>query len=243
MKKTIGFIGAGNMAGAIIKGMIKSNQFSGEEIAVYDTDAEKSKLLRDEMGVTICNNNIELIRECDAVLIAVKPNCLEELLKQIAQELDKQNTFVICIAAGQSIEKIESFLTGKNPIVRVMPNINAVASEAMSGYAKNEYVSKEDEEKAVKILKCFGKAIEIDESMFSVFSAVAGCAPAYVYLFADMLARCGVRDGMTKQKSLEIVLDEVIKSSNAFDKCDCDEQFCEIIKNGLNQAFEKDKKI
>lgn len=113
----------------------------------------------------------------------------------------------------------------------------------MSGYAKNEYVTKEDEEKAVEILKCFGKTVEIDEKMFSVFSAVAGCAPAYVYMFADTLARCGVRYGMTKQKSLEIVLDEIINTSKKFDKCDCDKQFFETIKKGLTEAYEKDRKI
>ena len=244
MKKTVGFIGAGNMASAIIHGMINSKVFRNDEIMVYDTDSEKTKALKEKLKISVANDNEELLKSSEAVLIAVKPASLPKLLPGLSKTFEKEKNFVISIAAGQSIEKLTSLIGVQLPIVRVMPNINAVCSQAISGYAKNEFVTKENLCLAEKLLNCFGKAVQIDESLFSVFSAVAGCSPAYVYLFANTLSQASVKYGFTKKESLSFVCDEIINAVKDFEKDETKEKELEnVVKLALKAAYEKDMKI
>ena len=239
----IGFIGAGNMASAIIHGMIESKKFNNNSIAVFDRDESKTELLKNELGITVAKSNEELIEKCATIILAVKPIVFPSLLPELSSAFEREKTFLISIAAGQELSKIKSLVKCDLPIVRVMPNINAVAGEAISGYTANEFVNEEETELAKKILNCFGKAVEIDEKLFSVFSAVAGCSPAYVYSFADTVSRTFVKYGITKKEAIDIVCNEIIKCVNETGKTEIDEEFDKIINSALKSAYEKDKKI
>lgn len=244
MKKTVGFIGAGNMASAIIQGMVNSGEFKGEEIEVFDMAEDKVRSLCEKSGICAAKDNINLIEDCECVVLAVKPNALPELLRNVGKKMSDERTFVVSIAAGQTTAKLREMIGYDLPIVRVMPNVNALAGQAISGYTHNDLVSESQLALAKKMLDCFGKSVEIDESLFSAFSAVAGCSPAYVYLFANTLASLGVADGLTKAHSLEVVCDEMRKISERADNTEINNKELEqIVKKALTAAFEKDSKM
>ena len=238
--KKIGFIGFGNMAEAIIKGLISSGNFEKSEIGVYDTDEIKLKKGASSLGITAFENNEKLIESCECVVLAVKPIALQRMIEPAKEIFCKVNPLVISIAAGQSIDKLISLLGYDASIVRVMPNINATALKAVSGFCASENVTENQKKFAVKVLDSFGESIEIEEDDFSAYSAIAGCSPAYVYLFTDALARVGVKYGLTKKESLEIVSSTVIETARKNIKSD-GEALNEIVLNALGAAYKKDK--
>lgn len=236
MKKTIGFIGAGNMASAIIGGMVSSGNFSGEEICVYDTDIEKTGALNKKYGLCVCQNNIDICEKCHAVLLAVKPVALPELLPSLTKTVEKEKNLIISIAAGQSVERLRSLLDCFVPIIRVMPNINALASQAVSGYTANELANEEHIALAEKILNSTGKAVRIDESLFSVYSAVAGCSPAYIYSLINTASEVGVKYGLYKSVSLDIVTNAVKNCAEKLSEGNIEDNINEFLSNEKNSA-------
>ena len=122
-----------------------------------------------------------------------------------------------------------------------MPNINAIATQAVSGYCTSENVTETDVESAVKILDSFGTSVRIDEEKFSVYSAVAGCSPAYIYVFMDAIARVGVKYGLTKKDALELISDTVIETLKNPDNSAENNKLNKIVLNAIEAAYNKDK--
>ncbi len=240
--KKVGFIGFGNMAEAIISGMISSGNYKREEIGAYDPDTKKLTSGAEKSGFTAFSSNEELISNCETVVIAVKPIALQSVLTSLQDVFCKANPLVISIAAGQSIMKLKNLLGYDAKLVRVMPNINATALQAVSGYVSSENVTDEEKQNALKILTSFGTAVAVDEEKFSIYSAVAGCSPAYVYLFIDAIARVGVKYGLTKRDSLAIVTDAVISAIRSDEKADR-EVLDEVVLNAIDAAYNKDKEM
>ncbi len=238
--KKIGFIGFGNMAEAIITGMISSGNFESNEIGAFDTDMNKLKSGADKLGITAFESNEELVSQCSCIVLAVKPITLQKVLTPLIDLLRKVNPLVISIAAGQSIERLKNYMEFDAKIIRVMPNINAIAGEAVSGYAFSDNVTEDDILTSIRILESFGTAVPVDEDEFSVYSAIAGCSPAYSYLFIDAVARVGVKYGLSKKDALEIVTTAVINKSNDFDLNNGSE-FEKIVFNAIEASYKKDK--
>ncbi len=238
--KTIGFIGLGNMAEAIISGLISSGNFSSDEIGAFRRDENKLKQSAEKLGIKAFESNEELVKNCKCIVLSVKPNALQEVLKPLKEIICKVNPLVISIAAGQSIEKLQSLIGLDAAVVRVMPNINAIAGKSVSGYAVSSEVSREQENFAVKFLKSFGDCVSVSEENFSAFSAIAGCSPAYAYLFFDAIARVGVKYGLTKKDALEIVSSAVIDSASADKKID-ENKLDAVVLNAIIAAYNKDK--
>lgn len=209
----IGFFGAGNMASAIVGGAVSSGNFDCSSIYVYDTDKAKAELLKAEFSVNVCDTQDELTEICDAVILAVKPNVFSELLPSISAKLKEKNTLVVSIAAGKTISFIENLLGYKASVIRIMPNINATVFEAMSAYCFNDKVSDEGKEFVGSLCSSFGKAMELPESYFPLFGVIAGCSPAFSYMYIDALARAAVKNGMNKQMALEIAAQSVLGSA------------------------------
>ncbi len=238
--KRVGFIGLGNMAEAIIKGLISSGNFKCEEIGAFRTDTDKLNKSAKELGITAFSSNEELVENCECVVLAVKPNALQKVLEPIKEVMRKANPLVISIAAGQTTDKLTQMIGFNAPIVRVMPNINAIVGKAVSGYTNTQAVTDEQLNIAVKILNSFGTSVPVEEENFSAFSAIAGCSPAYVYLFIDAISRVGVKYGLTKKEALEIVTDTVLNTAS--DSTDIEtSQLDEIVLNAINAAYNKDK--
>lgn len=237
----IGFIGFGNMAEAIITGMISSGNYKKEDIGAFDPDTTKLNSGAEKLGITAYKSNDDLVSECDCVVLAVKPIALQKVLTPLKELFCKANPLVVSIAAGQSIERLKSFLEYDAKIVRAMPNINAIATQAVSGYCTSENVMESDVESAVKILDSFGTSVRIDEEKFSVYSAVAGCSPAYIYVFMDAIARVGVKYGLTKKDALELISDTVIETLKKPDNSAENNKLNKIVLNAIEAAYNKDK--
>ena len=208
-----GFIGAGNMANAIVKGMISSGAVIPDEIMIYDVNPPKIEKFCEDYKVNAAKSANEIAEKCSEVVIAVKPYDFPKLLNNIDAELKANDPLIISIAAGNSIEYIESLLTYKPALARVMPNINATIGEAMSAYCVNERATQNQKEFANMLCSAIGEATELDEKFFSAFGVIAGSAPAFAYMFVDELARSGVKLGMNKKVALKIAAQTVAGSA------------------------------
>ena len=209
----LGFIGTGNMATAIIKGVLASGMLSGEDIAIYDIDTEKAQALASEYGVKVFSSENEIAEKCDKVVLSVKPNVFPSLLNKIDGELKANNPLVISIAAGKSIDFISECLSYNAKIIRVMPNINAKVGAAVSAYCGKDNVSDAELSFVKELCESFGIAVNISENLFSVYSAIGGCSPAFAYMFIDSLARAAVKNGMPKNVALEVAAGAVLGSA------------------------------
>ncbi len=209
----IGFIGAGNMASAIIAGMCRAGFVKGEEIAVFDSDRSKAEALSDNYGITVKASASEIAETCEKILLAVKPNVIASVLSDIDSIAKGKNPLFISIAAGKTTEYLRSCVSFDGRFVRVMPNINALVGAAVSGLCGTDNVSDEDMSFAVDLCECFGTAVKIDEKLFPIFSAIGGCSPAFTYMYIDALARAAVKNGMPKAQALEVAAQSVLGSA------------------------------
>lgn len=263
----IGFIGCGNMASAIIKGIVESKAVKGDDIFAYNPNEAKTDNLAAKYGINKCKNSKEVISLSDYVILAVKPNKISTVLNEINLELEKNETVLISIAAGKSIEFIRNNLSHDNKIIRVMPNINAKVGESCSAYCVNQSVTNKEKKAVEKIFKSIGTITEIEETAFPLFGVIAGCSPAFAYMFIDALARAGVENGMKKSDALKFAAQSVYGSAkmileNTTHPYELIDQVCSpggttiegvislqkdgfesAVHNAVNKAVDKDKKL
>lgn len=209
----IGFIGCGNMASAIINGIIKSGVFEAEEINVFDIFNPATDTLKEKYNINVLGSEADVVKESDTVILAVKPNVLTDVLNKINNALLEKECLVISIAAGKTTDFIREQLTHDNKIIRVMPNINATVGEAICAYTANSIADDKDKLEAEKIFSAVGKVIYLDEKYFPLFGVIGGCAPAFAYMFIDSLARAAVENGMKKDVALNIAAQTVLGSA------------------------------
>ena len=205
----IGFIGAGNMAGAIIRGMVAGG-VRGGDILVFDVDTAKQVALFEECGVCMCGSAADVVAGVDAVVLAVKPQVFPAVLPPLADVLQDCRPLVISIAAGKSIAAIEELIGGGLPVVRVMPNINAKVGESMSAFCASDEVTDSQKDLVRRVFDAVGETVELAEHLFSAFSALASCSPAYTLLYIDALAESGVKYGIPKVLSLKMAAQAVL---------------------------------
>lgn len=209
----IGFIGCGNMASAIIRGMVTSGFCEGKEIAVFDIDSAKTKELSCEYGLQVFTDECEIAAECETVVLAVKPNIFPSLLAKIGDTLKENDPLILSIAAGKTLGYIASLLPYTPKAVRIMPNINAKVCDAISAYCGNERVTESELDFTQSFCNSFGKGTKTEEKLFSIYSAIGGCSPAFTYMFIDSMARAAVKNGMPKKQALEISAQAVLGSA------------------------------
>lgn len=211
----VGFIGTGNMASAIIKGMIKKEHTKSEDIFVFDIDSEKLNQFTSETETNTCASNEELVNVVDVLVLAVKPNVFEFILPPLKDIIKEKKPLIVSIAAGTTIEKIQHLIgiENENPIVRVMPNVNALIGEGAAAVCGNKVASKEQVSFVVDMFNAIGMAMELPENYFSVYTAIASSSPAYAYLFIDSLARGAVKNGLSKDVATKIAAQAVLGSA------------------------------
>ncbi|NLP48679.1 MAG: pyrroline-5-carboxylate reductase [Clostridiales bacterium] len=209
----IGFIGMGNLAAAILKGILQSNILNARSIYAYDIDAKKLTLSAHKLGYNAASSSKELVSKCDMIFLAVKPADLPQLLQEIKSELKAKRPVLVSTAAGTSSDFIQKQLGYDAALVRIMPNINATIGRSMTAYCSNSRVSDEQAGMVEKILSTFGKVMKLEEEYFSMFTAIAGSGPAFAYMFIDELARAGVKIGLNKDLALEIAAQTVLGSA------------------------------
>lgn len=214
MKKyNIGFIGSGKMAGAIIKGLLKTGFALSEDILA--TQAEQAGLEEKSLnlGVKVILDNKELVQKSDIIFIATKPNQVVDVLSEISSFVTSEK-LIVSIAAGIGLNKLEINLPPKTRVVRVMPNTPALVGEGMSGMIAGNFSTKEDLDYIYKLLSTIGKCIIVEnESQMDIVTAISGSGPAFFYKVINDIARAGESLGLDYEKSLLLSIQTAIGSA------------------------------
>lgn len=208
----IGFIGLGNMATAIIGGILKKGLVEAQGICGADKAAVMCDKAKESFGMEICPGNAQVAAKADVLFLAVKPIFLQEVLEEIAGEV-RENTIIISIVAGKTIAFIEKYLGDGKKIVRCMPNTPALVGEGCTGVCANEKVTKEEREKALELLGSFGIAQEVPERLMDAVVGVSGSAPAYVFMFIEAMADAAVLAGMPRKQAYDFAAQAVLGSA------------------------------
>ncbi|MDO5719370.1 MAG: pyrroline-5-carboxylate reductase [Actinomycetaceae bacterium] len=208
-----GFIGAGNMASAIVRGAVESTDFQARQLLITDRNDDVARRLADEVGASTVASNTDLVKASEVVILAVKPVHLPYLLNEIASDVAERQPLLISIAAGIAIADIQAIVGESVPIIRVMPNMNASIGESMTGVCASPTASQEHLEIARRLMNAVGRTLVIGEGDFPVFSALAGCSPAWMYEIIDSLARAGVKYGLPKSQAVAIVSQAMMGSA------------------------------
>jgi pyrroline-5-carboxylate reductase len=204
-RKKLGFVGAGNMARALVKGVLASGLHRPSEIWVTDTLADARRLMRRRHGVRSAGDNRELVRGSEIVVLAVKPQVLPAVLDECRVEASRRQLF-ISIAAGVTLRRLETGLGDGARVVRVMPNTPALLGKGMSVLAAGRSATRRDLRQAMKIFRRVGDAIAVgDERLLDPITGLSGSGPAYVYRFAEALIAAGVSQGLDDDVASRIV--------------------------------------
>ena len=195
------FIGTGNMGSALAKAVSKS--VGGEKIALADKDIEKATSLANEIGAATVSIS-EAAQNSDFIFLGVKPQVLNTLFEEINFYLSarKDRFVLISMAAGVSIINLKNKCSQNYPVIRIMPNTPVEAEKGMILYCCDNLVTERDENSFKNALKNAGKLDKIDEKLIDAASAISGCGPAFVYMFAQSLADGGVECGLPRDKAL-----------------------------------------
>lgn len=208
----LGFIGCGNMAQAMLKGILEKGLYAPEEIIISRRNREAVEAIGKQFSVHVTTDNKKAAEEADLLILAVKPFQFETVIREIRKTV-KEDALILSIAAGQTIENIER-LFGKNiKLVRSMPNTPALVLEGAAGVCFNENVTEEEKEKVLGIFSSFGIAHEVPESMIDTVIGVSGSSPAYVFMFIEAMADAAVADGMPRAQAYELAAQSVMGSA------------------------------
>lgn len=207
----IGFIGGGNMAGAIIGGMVEKKVYAPEYIWASGKDAESLDKLHKKYGIEISDDNAVVMEKADVVFLSVKPQVLPVVIKEIAPMV-RENQLFVSIAAGKTIEWIEKEFKKDIKLVRVMPNTPALVGEGCAGFCANAKVSEEELEIVKTIFDSCGTSYQVPESLMDVVCAIAGSAPAFVFMFMEAMADAAVAGGMPRDMAYKMASQTVLGS-------------------------------
>lgn len=197
----IGFIGCGNMGGALVNAASKS--VNASDIYVYDRSGEKTEALESSLGV-IASGEEKIIADAKYIFLGVKPQVLKNAIGEIKDTLkDRKERFVVVsMAAGVKISTIISLFGFDLPVIRIMPNTPVSVGEGMILYTANNLVSDKEKEDFLKILSKAGNLDYLPENLIDAGCALSGCGPAFVDLFAEALSDAGVKCGLPRDKAL-----------------------------------------
>ena len=209
MNKTIGFIGCGNMAKAIMGGILQSGLVDERSVRASARTEDTIERVEAQFGVKTTKDNQSVAAFSDIVFLAVKPDQYLELIEEIRDVL-KKDAIIITIAAGITIEWMEEQISPAAKIVRTMPNTPSLVGEGMTAYCVNGNVADKDLEAVQAILESFGKAEKVDESMMDAIPAVSGSSPAYVFMFIEALADGAVLQGIPRSLAYQLASQAVL---------------------------------
>jgi pyrroline-5-carboxylate reductase len=199
--RKIGFLGGGNMAAALIRGLLHSETMSADQIRASDVKAERLTELREKYGIQTSLDNDEIARWADVIVIAVKPQIVDRILAPIGAVMSP-NDLVISIAAGVPLEAFESRLPKGARVIRSMPNTAAMALAAATAIAPGAHATEDDVATAKALFEAVGRCVVLDESLLDAVTGLSGSGPAYVMLMIEALADGGVKVGLGRDTAL-----------------------------------------
>lgn len=208
----LGIIGFGNMAEAILGGIISNDFVSADEVIISRRNIEKLECAKEKYGVQISTNNADVVRTADVLLLCVKPQMLDSVISEIKEEVKKQQ-LIISIAAGKSIEYLTSAFGENIKVVRAMPNTPAFVGEGCTGICFGDDIGAGEKKYVLDLFACIGKADEVPEYLMDAVGGVSGCSPAFVFMFIEALADGAVASGMPRKQAYEFAAQAVMGSA------------------------------
>lgn len=203
---TIGFIGAGNMAAAIIGGLVDKGR-DPKRILAFDPDADRTTRLRDELSIRIAGSNEALLNDCDIVVLAVKPQVMRKVLAPLAAVLPGTPPLVISVAAGIRTASIETWLGRRLAVIRVMPNTPALVGAGAAGLYANEPVTPAQREAAEALMQSVGITAWVEnEQQLDTVTGIAGSGPAYFMLFMEAMVDAAAERGLDRDTAHRLVV-------------------------------------
>jgi pyrroline-5-carboxylate reductase len=202
--KKIGFIGAGNMAGALIRGLLRGGQYDADDLWASDPVDVQLRRLKRAHKIEVTRDNRQLVRGSQTIILAVKPQAMAAVLDEIRAESNPRKLF-ISIAAGFPLRRLEAGLGGQARVVRVMPNTPVLVGRGISVAVAGSKASPADLKHTLKVFKAVGDAVSITgEDLLDAVTALSGSGPAFVYLFAESLIEGGVRGGLPQNLAAQL---------------------------------------
>ena len=211
MTRTIGFIGAGNMAEAMIRGLLRGPDFEAASIFASGPREERMRELREKYGIAAGTDNLEPAA-ADIVVLSVKPQILSRVLDQVGSAI-RADALVISIAAGVPVASIQGRLAGGTRVVRAMPNTPALVDAAATAIAGGEHARESDLAEAKKIFDAIGLTVVLEESQLDAVTGLSGSGPAYVFLILEALSDAGVKVGLSRRTAQLLAAQTVLGSA------------------------------
>jgi len=210
--RKIGMLGTGNMAAALVRGLLSSKTLRPDQIRGSDVRAEHLAELEQKYGIKTTTNNSELLAWANVVVLAVKPQVIDRVLDQVAGDFNS-DTLVISVAAGVPIRSIEARLPAGARVLRAMPNTAAIALAGATGVAPGSRATPEDVKFTKALFDAIGRTVVLDESLIDAVTGLSGSGPAYIMLIIEALADGGVKVGLHRETALLLAAQTVYGSA------------------------------
>ncbi len=210
--KKIGFLGGGNMAGALIKGLVASDPSFATRIWASDVKDERLAFLNETHGVHVTKDNHALVREVDVLVLSVKPQVIAKVILGISKDV-RPDQLVVSVAAGVPISLLEAHLPAGARVVRSMPNTPAIVQAGATAIAPGEHATEEDMLVARALFEAVGRVVTLEESLLDAVTGLSGSGPAYVMLIIEALADGGVKVGLHRDTALLLAAQTVFGSA------------------------------
>ena len=208
----LGFIGTGNMAGAIMGGIIRQGLIKADEIIGADVSEAGRERVKEAYGIHVTADNKEVNESADKVVLSVKPQYYASVIAEL-KDLVKEGQIINTIAPGKTLKWLEEQFGKQVKIVRTMPNTPAMVGEGMTAVCANEYVTKDELDEVLQILGTFGKTEVISEHLMDVVVSTSGSSPAYIYMMIEAMADAAVADGMARPQAYKFAAQAVLGSA------------------------------
>lgn len=208
----LGFIGTGNMASAIMGGVIKNEIFAANEIIGADLFAPGREKAKAQHGIHVTADNKEVVEQSEVIILSVKPQFYESVITEI-RDFVKEDQIIITIAPGKTLAWLAEKFAKDVKIVRTMPNTPAMVGEGMTAACPNEHMTEEEIAYVKKILESFSRVEVVPEKLMDTVTAVSGSSPAYVYMFIEAMADAAVSGGMPRPQAYNFAAQAVLGSA------------------------------
>ncbi len=205
------FLGAGQMAEALVRGILAAGLLPPERIFMSDVRRERLEELAGDLGVQVASGNVDAISRGRTVILSVKPQDIQTVLAEVGEILEPDQ-LIISIAAGVTLARLEGSLGPRSRVIRVMPNTPALVGQGMAVIARGTHASDTDEETALAIFGAVGKALTLPENLMDAVTALSGSGPAFIGLVADALIDGGVRAGIPRSVATTLALQTIYGS-------------------------------
>ncbi len=210
--KRVGFLGAGNMGEAMIKGLLQAGLVPAESVAATDARAERLEQITRQYGIRGAADNPALVGEADVIILAVKPQIMAAVLREIAPAVDARK-LLISIAAGMATHTLRGFLGKPARLIRVMPNTPALVLEGVTAIARAEGLNAGDLDVAQELFGAVGRVVILDEDHLDAVTGLSGSGPAYVAIVIEALADGGVKMGLDRATAMTLAAQTVLGSA------------------------------